>query len=245
MIFLISCSLLMCIRFKKNVKLAGIIYLHRISDRRQPTSLSQNVEKLVTLCGSDTIANIVLATTMWGNEGSLEERHKRETDLEIQLKTNVEGMKVEMMRFEDSFISAWDIIDVATQTDEDDADDTRLQQELVELGEKLNDKVGREKFKKLQKLLAANQDILRKLREGGPDEVLVRDLNAQYEDLRKTLQATFDHLSESPTKVSFGRRVMALLYKKPAPVGSSAISCLGFSLSFSAACALISRCTIV
>jgi hypothetical protein len=187
----------MSIRFKKTVRLAGIVYLHRISDNRLRTSVLENVEKLVALCGDNTIVDIVLATTMWNTEGSPELKIQRETELETLLNEEniVPGTEVNMMRFGDSFISAWHIIDRAAKTDEEDMDEAYFQQDLAELGEKLSDDVGKEKFQKLQSSLTTNRDILRRLLEGESDEQLLLQMNVQYEDLRKTLQDVFDYLS--------------------------------------------------
>lgn len=204
-------------KFQKTVKLAGIVYLHRISDKRLPRSVLENVQKLVALCGGNTVANIVLATTMWSSKGDPEVKNRRETTLEAELNKVITGpgKKITMMRFGDSFISAWDVIDRAANTDKDHMDEIRFQQELAELGDKLNDNAGREKFKRLQASLAAMRDILRRLREGESDERLLHKMNEQYEELRKVLQATFDHLVESPTKLTIGRRFVALFsFKK-------------------------------
>ena len=53
--------------YKKNVKLAGLIYLHRITDVRMQGSALKNLHMFQKLCGEGCLPNIVLATTMWGN----------------------------------------------------------------------------------------------------------------------------------------------------------------------------------
>ena len=45
--------------------LAGVIYLHRISDVRMSGTSYTNLRMLRSLCGRDTLSNVILASTMW------------------------------------------------------------------------------------------------------------------------------------------------------------------------------------
>lgn len=47
------------------VRLNGIIYLHRITDVRMQGSAKKNLLMFKQLCGPDALKNVVLATTMW------------------------------------------------------------------------------------------------------------------------------------------------------------------------------------
>ncbi|KAF2210299.1 hypothetical protein CERZMDRAFT_91209 [Cercospora zeae-maydis SCOH1-5] len=47
--------------------LSGIIYLHRITDIRMEGPSLKNLRMMKKLCGSQTLRNVVLATTMWEN----------------------------------------------------------------------------------------------------------------------------------------------------------------------------------
>ena len=47
-------------------QIAGVIYLHRITDRRVYGSSQLNLSLLRALCGEQFYRNVVLATTMWG-----------------------------------------------------------------------------------------------------------------------------------------------------------------------------------
>lgn len=51
--------------YTKKVKLAGIIYLHRITDVRMTGSSYKNLQMLEKLCGDSALSKIVLASTMW------------------------------------------------------------------------------------------------------------------------------------------------------------------------------------
>ncbi|KAF6821449.1 hypothetical protein CPLU01_12479 [Colletotrichum plurivorum] len=54
--------------YKHDVKLHGIIYLHRITDIRMTGSGMRNLSMFRKLCGPDALEHVVLATAMWENE---------------------------------------------------------------------------------------------------------------------------------------------------------------------------------
>jgi len=70
--------------YSSDIKLRGIIYLHRISDRRMPGSARRNLIMFKKLCGVDALSHVILATTMWENvnpkDGIERERELRETE---------------------------------------------------------------------------------------------------------------------------------------------------------------------
>ncbi|KAJ4138390.1 hypothetical protein NW768_002214 [Fusarium equiseti] len=57
--------------YKKNVQLAGIIYLHRITDNRMSGSAFKNLSMFKQLCGENAFAHVVLCTSMWDNLGAV------------------------------------------------------------------------------------------------------------------------------------------------------------------------------
>ena len=66
--------------YRNNIKLRGIIYLHRISDPRMPGAARRNLMMFTKLCGTNACPQIVLATTMW--EGTqMEDGIRREKEL--------------------------------------------------------------------------------------------------------------------------------------------------------------------
>jgi len=67
-------------RQNQKVRLSGIIYLHRISDRRVTGTASHNIRMFRGLVGEQTMRNVVLVTTMW-DEVSPEEGAEREAEL--------------------------------------------------------------------------------------------------------------------------------------------------------------------
>ena len=63
--------------------LSGIIYLHRIIDIRMEGPSLKNLRMMQQLCGSDSLRNVVLATTMWekvtNEEGLRQEAELKQT----------------------------------------------------------------------------------------------------------------------------------------------------------------------
>jgi hypothetical protein len=51
--------------YKNNIRLDGIIYLHRISDFRMQGSARKNLVTFNKLCGEGALKRVILASTMW------------------------------------------------------------------------------------------------------------------------------------------------------------------------------------
>ncbi|KAF5639625.1 hypothetical protein F52700_4007 [Fusarium sp. NRRL 52700] len=51
--------------YKHEIRLHGIVYLHRISDVRMQGSAKKNLVTFKELCGEDALKKVVLASTMW------------------------------------------------------------------------------------------------------------------------------------------------------------------------------------
>lgn len=66
--------------YANKIALAGIVYLHRVSDTRVGGAGMKNLRMFKKLCGDNGLANVVLATTMW-SQVNPEEAIKREAQL--------------------------------------------------------------------------------------------------------------------------------------------------------------------
>ncbi|KAM0254615.1 hypothetical protein ACHAQJ_006582 [Trichoderma viride] len=58
--------------YSMKTRLAGLIYLHRITDTRVSGSSLKNIRIFQNLCGADAFDRVVLATTMWSTLDSME-----------------------------------------------------------------------------------------------------------------------------------------------------------------------------
>ena len=54
------------VTYKKDCKLTGIIYLHRITDVRMDGTGIRNLKIFRKICGDDPLKNVVIASTFWG-----------------------------------------------------------------------------------------------------------------------------------------------------------------------------------
>jgi hypothetical protein len=73
--------------YQNKVRLAGIIYLHRITDPRMGGSALKNLYMFQRLCGDRGLSSVILATTMWtgleGTDAGQEVGRKREEELRM------------------------------------------------------------------------------------------------------------------------------------------------------------------
>jgi len=205
------------VSYKRKVLLSGIVYLHRISDNRMSGSPLTNLHMFAKLCGDGATKNVVLATTMWSNVKP-DIGQKREVELKSKYWAGMLDLGSQAMRFEDSWGSAWDIIDAATKSTEVQDNTLLLQEELVDLKRRLGEtEAGKALYERLQKSLAEQKESIRKLRDEAQseeNEQLAKELTAQYEELQDVLQNTFDQLAKM--KVPLGRRLKMLTsFRKP------------------------------
>ena len=71
------------LRYSAGAKLAGVIYVHRISDDRFGGLAAKNFRMFRELCGEKTLKNVIIMTNMWGRVTP-----QQGVDREQQLKDN-------------------------------------------------------------------------------------------------------------------------------------------------------------
>lgn len=96
-------------RYRKNINLTAIIYLHKISDNRMTGSLLKNLQMFTNLCGQQAMPHVVIATTMWGNVDKVEGA-EREDELRKDFWKESLEHGCTTARFDKTFESAWRII---------------------------------------------------------------------------------------------------------------------------------------
>jgi hypothetical protein len=213
-------------RYNRKIYLAGIIYLHRITDNRMAGSPLKNLRMFTKLCGDDALANVILVTTMW-DKVDLTTGTQRENELKESYWNGMVSLGSRTERFDGSFKSAWAIIDSIAQKK---INILLLQEELVILKRQLSEtKAGIVLYNNLQKLLAEHKETLRKLRDEAAtnkNEELRQSLDEEYMMIQQKLQSTFDQITK--LKVPFGRRLVLFFSKKSQIVGivSSCLDCI-------------------
>ncbi|KAF4582668.1 hypothetical protein EYR40_002591 [Pleurotus pulmonarius] len=193
--------------YERNVKLAGILYFHRISDNRMAGTPLKNLHMFEKLCGKTALKNIILTTTMWDEvEGKTGEQ--REEELKKHYWKSMISQGSTAMRFENTEQSAWNIIDAIVNS-HNERYAVELQEELVDMKQGLPEtKAGQELYGKLQALVSRQHDTLQKIRASmkrHDDETILSALREEYEDLRKQGEVTVRDMEA--LKIPIGKRL--------------------------------------
>lgn len=78
--------------YEEGLLLSGIIYMHRIIDVRMDGPSLKNLRMMRSLCGTNSLKNVVLATTMWEKIVTAQEGQGREDELKATFwKSMVDG----------------------------------------------------------------------------------------------------------------------------------------------------------
>ena len=201
------------IRYEKDIKLAGIIYLHRITDNRMAGTPHRNLRMFGELCGDQAAKKVVLVTTMW-DKVQPDTGARREKELFENYWKKMINYGASTARFLNSADSAWKTIDIILKQHE--AEVLLLQEEIIDLKRALNEtQAGKTLYSDLQKLLAEHRDTVRSLAEQARDESnpqLARQLEAELKRIQKDFDRTFSEIKN--LKISFGKRLKLLFFGK-------------------------------
>jgi hypothetical protein len=159
----------------------------------------------VSLCGQEAMPNVVIATTMWG-EVRTENGERREKELKETFWKDLldEGCRVE--RFEDTYESAWLIVDRLAMEDRakmrltHEMVDRRLTLQQTEAGIILNDE--------LKRLIVARKEASRRLRAQAKKQdnaLIVQELNVQQAKIDEQITQTADELQK--LKIPFAAHI--------------------------------------
>jgi hypothetical protein len=88
---------------------AGILYVHRISDNRMQGTSLKTLRLLVNLCGVNAMSSVCLVTTMW-DEVAEATGVRREAELEERFWKEMMDNGCKNRRFDNTFDSAWDSV---------------------------------------------------------------------------------------------------------------------------------------
>jgi len=123
--------------YKSKLKLAGIIYVHRITDNRMTNTLLRNLSVIRNLCGEDPLKNVTLLTTFWDKEDFKTAKKREEEMVETQAWWGYmvsKGSKVR--RFQNTTESAHDIL---REFMDKERVTLKIQEEMVDQGLKVKD----------------------------------------------------------------------------------------------------------
>ncbi|KAH7351272.1 P-loop containing nucleoside triphosphate hydrolase protein [Rhexocercosporidium sp. MPI-PUGE-AT-0058] len=179
--------------YQNNIQLAGIVYLHRITDPRVGGSSLKNLRMFKKLCGAKGLSCVVLATTMW-SQIDPDDGQRRERELvsnkEFWGEMVKQGSRV--MRQDRDEASAIQIIQYILQQRHRMVLD--IQTEMAS-GKTLDEtSAGRELEAELERLRKQHDEEMRELREDMMEAQRANDQRAQEEiaAIRDDLQKKMD-----------------------------------------------------
>ena len=148
----------------QNLRLSGILYLHRITDQRLGGATIKNLAMFEKLVGKGYIENVILLTTMWSNLISPKDGEKRVQSLTSKGKFWVSMINLGAMheRYDGTNDDAYRIVRMVLNKA---PIVLRLQKELAS-GKKIADTAaGKEVTDRLEKLQAKQAEEIAALRE--------------------------------------------------------------------------------
>jgi hypothetical protein len=197
-------------RYREGTKLAGIIYLHEITQARMRGSFLKNYDMFTKLCGDDAMANVIFATTKW-DEIVFDAGIAREEELKTEFWQSVLDRGSYAARFMNTQASAWEIINLLVPKERLRA--LLIQQELVDLGRSLPEtKAGIALREHLQAALRQHEKSLRqKLKAATAQRGSVKP-SAEYEEADKRLREAEKQVETildqiRALKIPIGRRI--------------------------------------
>ena len=167
-------------RYERGCKLSGVIYIHRISDKRFTGIAGRNFRMFRELCGDSTLKNVALVTNMW-SEVSPKDGQDRESTLSSRFFKPAIDKGARMVRHHNTAQSAHDII---RKIVENHPIALQIQREVVdEHKDIVNTAAGEVVNGELNELIRKYDAELKKLREDMEQASKKRD-----EELRRELE---------------------------------------------------------
>lgn len=169
-------------------------------------SLLKNLQLFKDLCGADAMLKVIVVTTMWG-EVREESGIKREEQLKKEFWGGILDNGGKTARFQDSFESAWGIIENLTERKEDCV---LLSKEMVDRRLSLNEtRVGRTLQEELKRLVKDQKQASRKLQDQAGkqrNEQAAKELLKRKEEIELKIDQVANQLSK--LKISLPKQVL-------------------------------------
>ena len=196
-------------RHGENSQLTGLIYVHRISDTRVGGTSQRNLRMFRKLCGTDSLKNVVIVTTMW-DKVTPEEGLQREQELKSSnnlFKLLLDG-EATMMRHERTAESATKVINrLLGKT----ATTTQIVREIMQETKTLEETAaGGELHGEFQALLKRHKEEMENLKAGW-EAVTQRERaeeRKRMEQVIATLSRQLDELRRGINVAPIGKYVL-------------------------------------
>ena len=185
------------------MQVAGVIYLHGISQTRMQGTSRRYLDVFSRLCGDSALDKVILATTMW-DVVKEKEGAERELDLRRVFWKKMISQGSNMFRFTGTYESAWDIVRHILQPRILPLS-LLIQQELIDLQKLLPEtEAGQCLREALEHILEKQKEMARELKD---DQNLQQDeeLRREYEDNQKKIRSTLAQIKN--LKIPLSRRI--------------------------------------
>ncbi|KAK7032288.1 hypothetical protein VNI00_013247 [Paramarasmius palmivorus] len=192
--------------YEQKEKLAGVIYLHRISDYRMGGISRRNFKMFRELCGDDSLKNVIIVTNMWGGVDK-ETGETREAQLmkEDKFFKPVLDKGAQIVRHDNTPETARAIL---SHVVENTPLPLRIQTELVDQGKNLSETAaGAELNRELMEQIRKHELEMKQLQEEMKDAIRQKD-----EETRRELEAETKKLQAEMNRVHDDSRKLASDY---------------------------------
>ncbi|KAG0694749.1 P-loop containing nucleoside triphosphate hydrolase protein [Suillus ampliporus] len=197
--------------YNDGVKLAGVIYLQEITQKRMRGATHKNHVMFTKLCGHLASQNVVLATTKWGQ--ILEEtglRHEEELKSKFWKGMIDHGSKV--ARFQDTYESAWRIVDlIDPRSRSSSLIPLYIQEEMVDYQKLIPETdAGHSLCVTLQELVAAHKKTLAQLQ----NETHTQEnegLQLRLQEIEKQIRSSVVQIKQLEVRLPLGKRILSKL----------------------------------
>ncbi|KAI6006318.1 P-loop containing nucleoside triphosphate hydrolase protein [Pisolithus orientalis] len=210
-------------KYQGDIKLAGVIYTHRISDNRMSGSVCKNLDLFGRLCGDKAAQCVRLVTTMWDN------RRPENTALwenrVSQLEGNFWKPLISLGARHENFLntqeSAWSIVnglvgartpvvqgEVDTARKLDEGSVLLIQEEMVDAEKKFNEtSAGKALYSRFRSVLLEQKEALKQLANAlaEQDPNTVEQLRAENSRTETEMQKAIEDMEKM--KIPLGRRI--------------------------------------
>ncbi|KAJ7261784.1 hypothetical protein B0H12DRAFT_336639 [Mycena haematopus] len=194
--------------YKSGKKLAGVIYMHRISDVRMGGISTRNFKMFRQLCGESTLRNVVIVTNMWGEVAhDIGEEREAELASDDRFFKPVLDKGARMLRHHNDIATAHAILRylIGNQPRA-----LRIQRELVEQGKDiLQTAAGEELNRELNAQVQRHKEEMAKLQQELQEAIRAKD-----EETRKELEIETRKLQAEMTRVQNDSKKLASEYAK-------------------------------
>ncbi|KAF5384431.1 hypothetical protein D9615_003467 [Tricholomella constricta] len=172
--------------YDAGMNLAGVIYLHEITQTRMLGTARKNLDMFNKLCGVNKSDNIVLASTKW-IDVKQEIGNRREEQLKKEHWKEMMNHGAKAVRFDGTQKSAQDIIKLLFQ--QEAVDPAEIQRELVDIDKFLAETAaGRTLRYTLDQLLEEQKKLATQLHQEDGGQDLKQQIHENEEKIRSTLR---------------------------------------------------------